>query len=449
MSGRSVACGAVAGPAGDAGGRRRRAARCAPALGRAAATRSAAVVTSTGGAGVRQHEGSRSAGYVGIERQVGAAGLEDAEQPDHHLERALDAQPHHGLGPDPERAQMMRQLVGARIELAIAQAVARSQTSATASGRARRLRGEQLRQRRAPATGRAVSFHSVRMVWRSSADRMSRLPIGAIRRRATAAASSRTSRSRQRLDAAAIKQVGGIFQHALRSRPASPSAARCSARLTDRSNFALALATGFERRPQPGKLKAQRRRVVLERQHHLEQRMPRQRPRRVEHLHQPLERQLLMRRRPQGCRARTRASSSRKLGLPEVSVRSTSVLTKNPTRSSSALSVRPAIGLPIGMSVPAPSRVSSAASPACSTMNRLAPLVARQPQQGRHAARLDIASATLPPRWLATAGRGRSLGSVKLLGQPRQRSASSTPSCRAIALLGSSSSPSTSCCHSV
>ena len=56
-----------------------------------------------------------------------------------------------------------------------------------------------------------------------------------------------------------------------------------------------------------------------------------------------------------------------------MSVRSTSVLTKNPIRSSSALSVRPAIGLPIGMSLPAPSRVSSAASPACSTMNRLAP----------------------------------------------------------------------------
>jgi hypothetical protein len=57
--------------------------------------------------------------------------------------------------------------------------------------------------------------------------------------------------------------------------------------------------------------------------------------------------------------------------LPDV--RSTSVLTKNPTSSSSALSVRPAIGLPIGMSLPPPSRVSSAASEACSTMNRLAP----------------------------------------------------------------------------
>ena len=37
-------------------------------------------------------------------------------------------------------------------------------------------------------------------------------------------------------------------------------------------------------------------------------------------------------------------------------MRSTSVLTKNPIRSSSAASLRPAIGLPIAMSVPAPSR---------------------------------------------------------------------------------------------
>ena len=53
----------------------------------------------------------------GIERQIGAARLEDAEQPHDHLERALHAQPHHRLGADPEAAQMMRQLVGAGVEL--------------------------------------------------------------------------------------------------------------------------------------------------------------------------------------------------------------------------------------------------------------------------------------------------------------------------------------------
>src|SRR5712691_9909775 len=68
--------------------------------------------------------------------------------------------------------------------------------------------------------------------------------------------------------------------------------------------------------------------------------------------------------------------SARRLGSPEVSVRNTSVFTKKPTRSSSALSVRPAIGLPIGMSVPAPSRLSSAAKPACITIQARSRLAA-------------------------------------------------------------------------
>ena len=74
-------------------------------------------------AGILQHEGE-TVGRVGrIERQIGAAGLEDAQQPDQHLQRALDAQPNHHLGSDPEAAQMMRQLVGAGIERRIGEAL--------------------------------------------------------------------------------------------------------------------------------------------------------------------------------------------------------------------------------------------------------------------------------------------------------------------------------------
>ena len=69
-------------------------------------------------AGIFEHEGQALARVVGIERQIGAAGLEDADEPDHHVERALDAKPDHDLGADAERAQVMRQLIGARIELA-------------------------------------------------------------------------------------------------------------------------------------------------------------------------------------------------------------------------------------------------------------------------------------------------------------------------------------------
>jgi hypothetical protein len=105
---------------------------------------------------------SRSGGIVRIERQIGAPGLEDAEQPHQHRQRALDAQPHHHLGPDPEPAQVMRQLARARIELAIAQPLI-LEHHRIRSRRARHLRRKQLRQV-APGIARAVSFHSRRMV---------------------------------------------------------------------------------------------------------------------------------------------------------------------------------------------------------------------------------------------------------------------------------------------
>ncbi len=66
---------------------------------------------------------------------------------------------------------------------------------------------------------------------------------------------------------------------------------------------------------------------------------------------------------------RTRATSSLNEGSPETSDRSTRVLTKKPTSSAKASSVRPAVTVPRGMSVPAPSRDSSAARPACSTIS--------------------------------------------------------------------------------
>ena len=156
--------------------------------------------------------------------------------------------------------------------------------------------------------------------------------------------------------------------------------------------------------------------------------MTSQRARWVHHLYQPFKRQILMTIGRQ-VRSPNPAHSSRKLGSSDVSVRSTNVLTKNPTRSSSALSVRPAMGLPIGMSVPAPRRVNSAASPACSTMNKLARL--SRASSSEHAVQfaLDV-SATLSPRWLATAGRGRSVGSSSCREDPERLG--QNESCRAM-----------------
>ena len=100
-------------------------------------------------AGVGQHELQTFARITGIDRQIGAAGFEDAEQADQHLRRALDAQPHHGLGPDAQALQMMRQPVGVGVERRVAQ---RAVLEHHRHGirRARRLRGEQFgkRQRR-------------------------------------------------------------------------------------------------------------------------------------------------------------------------------------------------------------------------------------------------------------------------------------------------------------
>ena len=79
-------------------------------------------------------------------------------------------------------------------------------------------------------------------------------------------------------------------------------------------------------------------------------------------------------------------------------MRSTRVLTKKPTRSSSALSVRPAIGLPIGMSVPAPSRVSSAASAGLQHHEQAGLAVARQRHQPLMQIRGRAQTATLSPR---------------------------------------------------
>ncbi|SLI28022.1 Uncharacterised protein [Mycobacteroides abscessus subsp. abscessus] len=66
-------------------------------------------------------------------------------------------------------------------------------------------------------------------------------------------------------------------------------------------------------------------------------------------------------------RAAVRRSVKRASG--STSVRRVRVLTNMPTRSSSARSPRPATGVPTAMSDSPPSRASSAASRACTTMN--------------------------------------------------------------------------------
>ena len=116
-------------------------------------------------------------------------------------------------------------------------------------------------------------------------------------------------------------------------------------------------------------------------------------------------------------------------GSPDRSVRSTSVFTKNPTRSSSASSVRPATGVPTGISVPAPSRDSSTASAACTTMNIVTPVRARHLPPAAHASPPGPATA---PRargdWPPPGAAGRPAAPAP--PAPRPARPASTPTCR-------------------
>src|SRR6267378_4078611 len=256
-------------------------------------------------AGIRQHERQPLCRIAGVERQIGAACLENADEPQHHLQRALEAKPHHRLRTHTQRAQMLRQLVGASLKLRIAERLL-LEHNRNRIRRLRRLRRKQLRNRprlKRPRRRVPILQDPAPLLPREKL----KPPNRNLRRRNRSLQKPNIPPSK-RLNAGPIKNIAGVFNH-----PAQP-----------------------RRRAVRMALLAQAHRQV----------------------------ELL---------ARTRPTRSKKLGFPDVSVRSTSVFTKNPIRSSSALSVRPAIGLPIAMSLPAPSRLNSAASPACSTMKRLAP----------------------------------------------------------------------------
>ena len=69
-----------------------------------------------------KHEAQTLARIAGVERKIRTPSLEDAEEPNQHLQGALNAQPNHHLGTNPQGAQVMRQPVRPRIKLAMAEA---------------------------------------------------------------------------------------------------------------------------------------------------------------------------------------------------------------------------------------------------------------------------------------------------------------------------------------
>ena len=104
--------GPVAIEADDAGLRRGR-------LGRAGAAGSAARAGR-----VLDVEGQAVGGEVGVERHVGGAGLEDAQQAHQHVQRTLDAQADQHVRSHAQGLQMLGELVGAGVQLAVGEPAA-------------------------------------------------------------------------------------------------------------------------------------------------------------------------------------------------------------------------------------------------------------------------------------------------------------------------------------
>ncbi|CAG8871592.1 hypothetical protein PS627_04548 [Pseudomonas fluorescens] len=95
-----------------------------------------------GDAAVLDHVGQAFLGVVRVQRQVGAAGLEDRQQGHDHLQRALGGDAHQHLRADAAPDQRQRQAIGSLVELAVAQlAVAEHQRHGL--GRGLRLALEQ------------------------------------------------------------------------------------------------------------------------------------------------------------------------------------------------------------------------------------------------------------------------------------------------------------------
>jgi hypothetical protein len=70
---------------------------------------------------VLEHKGDAIRRINGVQWQVGATRLENADDADHHLDATLDMQADEIIRLHPERSEMVRQLVGSAIELGIAQ----------------------------------------------------------------------------------------------------------------------------------------------------------------------------------------------------------------------------------------------------------------------------------------------------------------------------------------
>ena len=129
-----------------------------------------------------------------VQRHVGAAGLEHRQQRHHHLQAALHADPHPRVRAHAQRAEVVRQPVGPRVQLRVGQRLVLEDHApprrACAPPAPRTARG---RTRSARILARPSRFHSSSTRARSASGSTSMLPDGAARARVSSASTSRSS----------------------------------------------------------------------------------------------------------------------------------------------------------------------------------------------------------------------------------------------------------------
>ena len=218
-----------------------------------------------GRVGIRQHEGEALGRIIRVEWQVGAASPEDAEEPDDHLGRALHAQGDDDFGPDAETTQMVRQLIGAGVKLRVGEPLVPEHDGGRA-GRTCRLRAEQLRQGRGRDRTRGVvppPQEGGALPGAQDIQPPDRLLRPRHRRR-----QQPHQTIAQRLDAAPLEQVGGVFDDtadAPRRAVLRTLLAENKRQVEPAAGYYIGLKPRAQRRQFESDL-----RIVVERQHHLE-----------------------------------------------------------------------------------------------------------------------------------------------------------------------------------
>src|SRR4030081_3552726 len=284
-SGARVDCAAMAAASASS----RTTAERALALARASRSSNASCVTSTRACASPSMKARRGGGYCGSSGRYAPPALRMPSSPTMSSSERARHSPTTVSGPTPKPAQSLPKLVRPPIKLPVAQPPPLKHHRSRIRPPAR-LRRKQARQAprqnlppgRVPPRQDALALLSPKQF---------QPPERTIRMR------NRTRQQphqapRQPLHRPALKQVRRVFDlpHNPTRRPILPTPL---AHAHGQVELRPPNRNRLKPRIQPSHRTA-RRRVVLKRQQHLEQRMARQRPRRVEHLNQPLKRNLLM-----------------------------------------------------------------------------------------------------------------------------------------------------------